>query len=48
MMIVMPIYYLLAGLASFRVIRGHQFRYPILGYLIEKRMGAPQSLETTA
>jgi uncharacterized Tic20 family protein len=48
MLIVMPIYYLLAGLAGVRVIRGHQFRYPILGRIIEKRMGSSQSLETTA
>lgn len=40
-----PIYYLLAGLASFRVLRGHHFRYPILGKIIEKRMNAPRHLE---
>ena len=37
--IAMPIYYLLAGCAGFRVIRGHHFRYPILGRMIEQRMG---------
>ena len=44
-MIGMPIYYLLAGVAGFRVIRGHQFRYPILGKIIDKRMNTSQSLE---
>ncbi len=43
--IVVPLYYLLAGFASIRVIRGHHFRYPILGKLLEKRMEKPQSLE---
>lgn len=47
-MIVMPIYYLLAGWAGLRVIRGHHFRYPILGKLIERRMGASQHLEVTS
>jgi uncharacterized Tic20 family protein len=45
MMIVMPIYYLLAGWAGLRVIRSHQFRYPILGKMIEKRIQKAQSLE---
>jgi uncharacterized Tic20 family protein len=45
MMIVMPVYYLLAAWAGFRVIRGHHFRYPILGRLIERRMGAAQHPE---
>jgi len=44
-MILMPIYYILAGIASFRVIRGRHFRYPILGKIIEKRMKITQSLE---
>ena len=43
--IVMPIYYLLAGWAGFRVVRGHHFRYPILGKIIEKRMETSQHLE---
>jgi uncharacterized Tic20 family protein len=42
MMIAMPIYYLLAGLASLRVIGGRDFRYPILGRMIERRMVAPR------
>jgi uncharacterized Tic20 family protein len=44
-MIVMPIYYLLAAWASLRVIRGHHFRYPILGKLIESRLKTSQHLE---
>jgi uncharacterized Tic20 family protein len=44
-MVGMPIYYLLAGLAGFRVIRGHHFRYPILGKIIEKRLKPSQRLE---
>jgi len=43
--IVLPLYYLLAGFASLRVARGHHFRYPLLGKLIEKRMEKPQQLE---
>jgi uncharacterized Tic20 family protein len=38
MMIAMPLYYLLAGVAGLRVLRGHHFRYPILGRIIEKRI----------
>jgi uncharacterized Tic20 family protein len=44
----MPVYYLLAGLAGFRVIRGHPFRYPILGKILERRMGASQLAEMTS
>jgi hypothetical protein len=44
-MIAMPVYYLLAGVAGFRVIGGHDFRYPILGKIIEKRMKTHQHLE---
>ena len=47
-MIGMPIYYLLAGLASVRVLRGHEFHYPILGHIIEKQIGTPERLEVTA
>jgi hypothetical protein len=42
----MPIYYLLAGVGGFRVIRGHHFRYPILGKIIEQKMKPPQQLES--
>lgn len=44
-LVLMPIYYLLAGYASLRSIRGHQYRYPLLGKLLEKRMGLPQTPE---
>lgn len=47
MMIGMPIYYLLAGLAGVRVIRGHDFHYPILGRMIERRMATAQIAEAT-
>jgi uncharacterized Tic20 family protein len=47
-MIAMPIYYLVAGWAGIRAIRGHHFRYPILGKIIERRMGASQPLEVTS
>jgi uncharacterized Tic20 family protein len=45
--IAMPIYYLLAGWAGFRVIRGHHFRYPILGKIIERRVGASEHPQVT-
>lgn len=38
-LVLMPIYFLIAGYASVRTIRGRSFRYPLLGKLIEKRMG---------
>jgi uncharacterized Tic20 family protein len=44
-MILMPVYYLIAGVASLRVIRGHYFHYPLLGKLLENRIGTSQSLE---
>jgi uncharacterized Tic20 family protein len=47
-MISMPIYYLLAGWAGLRVIHGHHFRYPILGKIIERRMGVSHHLEITS
>jgi uncharacterized Tic20 family protein len=45
-MIILPIYYLLAGFASIRTIQGHQFRYPILGKIVEARMKKAQRLES--
>jgi uncharacterized Tic20 family protein len=47
-MIGMPAYYLFAGIASFRVIRGHPFRYPLLGKLLEKQMSTTQNRELTS
>ena len=41
-MIATPIYYLLAAIASLLTIRGKNFKYPILGGIIAKRMKAPQ------
>lgn len=43
--LLVPVYYLLAGLATVRVIQGHHFRYPIIGKMIEKRMEPSQKLE---
>jgi len=44
-MLLMPIYYLLAGFASVRMIQGRPFRYPIIGKILEKRMKTPQSVD---
>lgn len=38
MMILLPLYYLLAGVASLRVIQGKPFRYPLIGGLLKKWM----------
>lgn len=38
LMIAMPIYYLLAAIASILTMRGKDFKYPILGGIIAKRM----------
>lgn len=43
--LLVPIYYLLAGLASLRTIQGRPFRYPIIGRLLEKRMQTSQHAE---
>jgi uncharacterized Tic20 family protein len=39
--IVVPLYYILAAVASIRTIRGHNFKYPILGNIIARRIGTP-------
>jgi uncharacterized Tic20 family protein len=44
-MLLLPVYYLLAGFASIRVIQGRPFRYPIPGKVLEKRMQISQNLE---
>ena len=36
--IIMPVYYLMALIGSFRVASGHEFYYPILGDIIARRM----------
>ncbi len=33
-----PLYYLLAGVGAIRTMRGHEFRYPILGRVLARRM----------
>jgi len=47
MMIGTPLYYLLAGLASVLTARGRDFKYPILGGIILRRLKAPASVEGT-
>lgn len=42
--IIMPVYYLMALIGSFRVASGHEFYYPILGDLIARRM-KPMQIE---
>jgi uncharacterized Tic20 family protein len=42
MMIATPIYYILAAVASILTIRGRNFKYPILGGIIAKRMNLPK------
>lgn len=37
-MILYPVYLILAGIASIRTLRGHEFRYPILGNMLIKRI----------
>jgi uncharacterized Tic20 family protein len=39
MMVATPIYFLLAAVGSIRTIRGHNFKYPILGHIMAHRMG---------
>jgi uncharacterized Tic20 family protein len=39
--IITPIYYILAIVASIRTIRGSDFKYPILGGMLAKRMNTP-------
>jgi len=41
-MLATPIYYLLAAVASIFTIRGKNFKYPILGGIITKRMNMPK------
>lgn len=41
-MVATPIYYILAAVASVLTIRGKNFKYPILGWILAKRMQSPQ------
>ncbi|MEW6030521.1 MAG: DUF4870 domain-containing protein [Chloroflexota bacterium] len=45
-MVAIPLYYLLAAIASIQTIRGHDFKYPILGSMIARRIGPPGQKET--
>jgi uncharacterized Tic20 family protein len=45
-MILVPVYYLLAGFASLRLIQGRHFHYPILGGILERRMGVSRKPES--
>jgi uncharacterized Tic20 family protein len=47
-MIVVPLYYLLAAVASIRTIRGHDFKYPILGKIIARRIDVSNQKAATA
>lgn len=40
-MILYPAYFILAGIAAIRTMRGHDFKYPILGKILLKRMSRP-------
>jgi uncharacterized Tic20 family protein len=44
-MIAIPLYYLLAAIASIRTIRGHEFMYPFLGKIIARKINAPKQDE---
>lgn len=37
-MVLYPLYFILAGIATIRTMRGHDFKYPILGNILQKRM----------
>ena len=45
-----PLYYLLAGVGAIRTLRGHEFKYPILGGILARRMSAlpPQEAPVSA
>jgi uncharacterized Tic20 family protein len=47
MMVATPVYFLLAAFAGIRTIRGHDFKYPILGHIIARRMKLPGRKVTT-
>lgn len=38
--LLVPLYYLLAGIGALRTMRGHEFKYPILGGILARRMPA--------
>jgi uncharacterized Tic20 family protein len=44
-MILYPVYFILAGIATIRSMRGHDFKYPILGKILLKRMSRPTDKE---
>ncbi|MBI5954572.1 MAG: DUF4870 domain-containing protein [Chloroflexi bacterium] len=48
MMVGTPVYFLLAAIASIRTIRGHDFKYPILGNIITRRMSPLSQKEPTS
>jgi uncharacterized Tic20 family protein len=37
-MVLYPVYFILAGIATIRTMRGHDFKYPILGKILLKRL----------
>ena len=44
-MILYPAYLITAGVAAVRTLRGHNFKYPLLGKFLAKRMSPPESHE---
>jgi uncharacterized Tic20 family protein len=44
-MVLYPIYFILAGVATVRTMRGHDFKYPILGKILLKKMAPPSDKE---
>lgn len=44
-MVLYPVYFILAGIATIRTMRGHDFKYPILGRILLKRMAPPSEKE---
>ncbi|MBI3176088.1 MAG: DUF4870 domain-containing protein [Chloroflexi bacterium] len=48
--LLVPLYYLLAGIGALRTMRGHEFKYPILGGILARRMPAipPQEAAPSA
>lgn len=46
-MLLVPVYLLLAALASLRMLQGRSFHYPIIGGILERRLQASQTLEPT-
>ena len=44
-MVLYPAYFILAGIATIRTMRGHDFKYPIMGNILLKRLSPPGKKE---